>query len=129
MLAFLYDTAFFKPMDEQISPAFWNHQDDITPAMHDYQRWLLGVSGAVMTSWGVLLFFILRYPFKHREKWAWNCITIALLTWFVVDESFSLYFEVYFNAIFNLGLLLATGLPLIFTRRFFVATTPREAKS
>lgn len=121
MLAFLYDTALFKPMDDQITPAFWSSHHEITPAMHDYQRWVLGVSGAVMASWGVLLAFILRCPFKQKEPWAWNSVAGALLVWFVVDESFSLYFEVYFNAILNLGLLLAVGLPLILTRRYFFA--------
>jgi hypothetical protein len=120
MLAFLYDTVLFKAMDEQISRAFWDNHDDITPAMHDYQRWVLGLSGAVMAGWGVQLFFTLRYPFKHREAWAWNGTAAALLTWFVVDETFSLYYGVYFNALFNLGLLLAIGLPLIFTRKFFI---------
>jgi hypothetical protein len=63
--------------------------------------------------------FVAFYPFKNGEKWAWNSLVAALLVWFVVDETLSLYHAVYFNAAFNLGLLLAIALPLLFTRKHF----------
>jgi uncharacterized BrkB/YihY/UPF0761 family membrane protein len=120
MIAFLYGTALFKPLDDQITAAFWDHRSEITGAMRDYQRWTIGLLGAVMASWGVLMAFIALYPFKRKEKWAWDCLAAALVTWFVVDESFSLYYGVYANAVGNLILLLGLALPLAFTRRHFV---------
>jgi cytochrome c biogenesis protein CcdA len=119
MLAFLYDTPVFEWMDDLTTPAFWDHSSDITPAMRDYQQWTIGVMGAVMAGWGVQMLFVARYPFKKRERWAWTSIALALVTWFLVDESISLYYGVYFNAVFNLGLLVALAVPLWFTRSDF----------
>jgi hypothetical protein len=127
ILAFLYGTALFKPLDEQLSAAFWSNPGDVTAAMHHYQHWLVGVLGALFASWGVLLAFITYYPFKRQEKWAWNGLVTALIVWFVVDESFSLYFHVYLNALGNLVFLLLLALPLFFTRKDFVQAAPASA--
>lgn len=119
MLAFLWDTPVFEWMDDQLRPAFWDDEDTITPAMRNYQQWTIGVMGAVMAGWGVQMVFIALYPFKKRESWAWNALALALVTWFVVDEAISLYYEVDFNAAFNLLLLIALAVPLFMTRKYF----------
>ena len=73
----------------------------------------------MIASWGVLIAFIAYYPFKLREKWAWNAISISVLFWFVVDTTCSLYYDVVINAVFNLFTLVLFALPLLITRKYF----------
>jgi ABC-type Fe3+ transport system permease subunit len=44
-----------------------------------WQTWLF-VVGLVVVVFGLALaFFIARYPFRNRERWAWNCLAVGLL--------------------------------------------------
>ncbi len=85
-----------------------------------FQHWIYGVWGATIAGWGVFLTFISYFPFRNKEKWAWNCLSLGLLVWFVLDTSISLFYSVYFNAAFNTALLILAGLPIFFTRKEFV---------
>jgi len=77
------------------------------------------VLGAVIASWGILIVFIAWFPFRSREKWAWNAIAVALISWFVVDTACSFYYNVTANAVFNLFTFTLFALPLIFTWKHF----------
>jgi hypothetical protein len=67
----------------------------------------------------MFLSFVAYYPFRRKEKWAWNCVLAALFIWFFIDTPISLYFKVYFNVLFNFVLFIAILLPLVFTRKSF----------
>ncbi len=58
-----------------------------------------------------------RYPFRRRERWAWNGLLVGLLVWFLVDTLITLKYQVYFNVIFNVGLLVLILVPLVLTRK------------
>ena len=58
-----------------------------------------------MSGWGIFLTFITHYSFRNREKWAWNCILVGTLAWFILDTSLSLYHKVYINALSNMAFL------------------------
>jgi hypothetical protein len=116
-MAFLSGTALFDLFDSQINPVFWD-TEDVDSAIKGYQQWIMGVLGATMASWGIFVLFIAHYPFRRKEKWSWNCLTVGLLVWFLIDNSISLYFRVYFNAFFNTVLFLLAILPLVFTRKY-----------
>jgi len=118
-LAFFNQTAAFDLLfNDRINPVFWGIRD--APAeVAAFQQWIYGVLGATVAGWGVFLAFIARYPFRNRERWAWNCLAVGLLLWYTVDTALSLYFQVYFNAIFNTVLLGAVILPLAFSRKAF----------
>lgn len=73
-----------------------------------------------MAGWGVLLAFIAFYPFKARQRWAWNGLAAAFGIWFVVDTAISAINGVGFNVVFNTLLLLAAAIPLVLTRRNFI---------
>ncbi len=117
VLAFFGGTALFEPFDRQINPVFWGPAD-IGAETRAFQQWNYGVVGAALASWGVLVAFLAHYPFRNKEIWAWNGLFVGLLLWFVIDTSASLKFGVYFNALFNTGLLVLLLLPLALTRRF-----------
>ncbi len=116
LLAFFGGTSLFEPFDRQINPIFWGTAD-ISAETKSFQQWNYGVVGGVMAGWGVFLAFVAHYPFRNKEKWAWNCLLLGLVVWFVVDTSISLKFRVYFNALFNSVLLALFLLPLVLTWR------------
>ena len=78
-----------------------------------------------MAGWGVCIAFIAAMPFKRKEKWAWNCLAIAVSLWFVIDTFLSWRFGALFNVIFNVVIFLAAMVPLLFTRKYFLTPDPR----
>jgi hypothetical protein len=119
-LAFLNQTPLFDVLfNNQIDPAFWGGEEP-PPESAEFQRWIYGVLGATVAGWGVAMAFIVGYPFRRRERWAWYCLVTGLLVWYVPDTVLSLVYAP-FNAAFNTLLLVAVGLPLAFTRDDFKA--------
>ena len=117
-MVFLGGTAYFSFFSNYINSVFWDTVE-VADSLKEFQQWIYGVLGATMAGWGIMLLFISHYSFRKREKWSWNCITIAIAIWFLMDTSISLYSKVAFNAAFNTLILLLVILPLIFTRKYF----------
>ena len=118
-LAFLNQTPVFDlAFNNQIDPVFWS-SSELIAEMRAFQKWIYGVLGATVAGWGIFMAFVAEHPFKRRERWAWNCLGLGLLIWFLVDTGISLYFKVYFNAMFNTVLFLAGLIPLVFSRSEF----------
>ena len=118
MLALFSQTVLFAFFNQQINPIFWGTVD-LPANAQAFQPWIYGVLGAVMAGWGIFTTFIVHYPFKRKEKWAWTCLASGVLAWFVIDTFISLSFKVYFNAAFNAVLLIGIMLPLVFSRKYF----------
>ncbi|RMD97916.1 MAG: hypothetical protein D6814_08585 [Calditrichaeota bacterium] len=98
--------------------AFWRGQAPPFEAARLY-HWLIGVWGATIAGWGLVLAFLVQVPVRRKEKWAWQCLLSAVLVWYPLDTFLSLHFGVVANAILNtviLGLILS---PLALTRRAF----------
>ena len=119
VMAFLNGTIVFELFNGQINPVFWG-TGDMPEAATRFRQWAYGAWGATVAGWGIFVAFIAHYPFRHRERWSWNCLATGLLVWYLVDTAISLYFRVYFNAAFNTLLLMLVTLPLAFTRKHFV---------
>jgi len=68
----------------------------------------------------VMLAYIANFPFRKRETWSWKCLVAGLTVWYLLDSGLSIYFKVYFNAIFNTGLLILAAFPLVSTRKSFL---------
>jgi hypothetical protein len=118
-LALFYGTPLFGWLRDGVNVAFWPDLAQINPAVLAFQNWTVGLMGIVMACWGLTVAFITCYPFRRREYWSWLCLACGVGLWFVMDEGLTLYYQVYFNAVFNLGFLLMLVLPLAFTRRYF----------
>ena len=116
LLALFSETPAFSIFHQQIDPAFFRAPD--AEVMH-FQQFIYGLLGATMAGWGVFMAFIAHYPFRKKEKWAWVCIAMGVLVWYVVDTSISLSFGVMFNAAFNTVVLILVALPLGFTWKDF----------
>jgi hypothetical protein len=127
LLALLYRTPILAPIDKLISSSFWDNLADVPIATHKKEHFLVALTGAMMASWGILLYAIVKVPFRRREQWAWLAIAGATLIWFMIDESFSLYYGVCSNAIINLALLLPLVVSLAGTyRTFFPGVTDNK---
>ena len=118
LMAVLSGSTIFNLFNRQIDPAFWGSEPPLA-SFKPFQYWIYGVWGATIAGWGVFLAFIAHFPFRHKDKWAWNCLILGLLLWFVLDTMLSVFYKVYFNAGFNTALLILAGLPMVFTRKEF----------
>ncbi len=104
--------------NKQIDPVFWPEGDAPGNAAV-FQAWVYGVLGTTVTGWGIFMAFLAHYPFKAREKWAWNCFAVGIAVWYIADTVVSAYYQVGFNVLFNTTLLVLLGLPLLLTRKDF----------
>ena len=119
-LVFFSQSALFDLLiNDRINMTFWG-TTRVTPDILTFQSFIYSVLGATAAGWGILLAFMVQYPFRNKEKWAWNAIALAIATWFVLDTGYSVYYQAYINAIINTILLVALGLPLLVTRKEFM---------
>ncbi len=118
VMALVSGTPLFDLFNRQIDPAFWG-TNTVSDAAKEFQQWIYGVLGATIAGWGIFVTYVARYPFSKKEKWAWSCLVLGLLVWFVLDTSLSAFYKVYFNVVFNTALLILTMLPVVFTRKDF----------
>ncbi len=118
LMALVSGTPAFDLFNRQIDPAFWG-ANPVDPNARAFQAWVYGLWGATIAGWGIFLAFIPHYPFRNKERWTWDCLVLGLGVWFVLDTGLSVYYHVYFNALFNTGLLILVALPLWGTRKAF----------
>ena len=99
-LAFTNQSTFFNLIfNDQINPAFWGFTQ-IDGTLANFQSWIYGVLGATVAGWGVMVLFLIQYPFKNHEKWAWSAAVFSIGLWYLVDTAISLAYGVLFNAAF-----------------------------
>ena len=76
-LAFLNQTTLFDTLfNNQINPEFWS-TSQVDENISAFQGWIYGVLGSTVAGWGILIASIAYYPFKRKEKWAWNSLTVG----------------------------------------------------
>jgi hypothetical protein len=117
-IALFNGTPMFSLFDYQINPVFWNSTVPCEGAK-PFQGWIYGVLGSTILGWGILMYFITHYPYKNKQKWAWNCIFMSMLCWYLIDTTLSINFQVMFNALFNTVLFILVIIPLLMTRKQF----------
>lgn len=119
IIALFNQTSTFQvTFNNQINPVFWGNSSLTSEALL-FQKWIYGLLGAMCLMVGILIFFVVKYAFEKKERWAWNCLLFGLVAWFIIDTPISLFFKVYFNVIFNIVLLLAVLVPLLLTKKYF----------
>ena len=84
------------------------------------RTFLFGIIGGTIAGYFLLQTLIIWIPFYRREPWAWHAILWAMVLWFVVDSSLSIYHGAFFNVwMINVWPLLLTGVALAMTYRDF----------
>ena len=105
--------------DGLINPVFWEN-GAIPDNANAFKTFVYGVLGASMVGWGVLFAFIAYYPFRQKEKWAWNCLVTGFTLWFIFGQYVSVSAGVYANVVADIVFFALVMLPLFFTRKEFV---------
>lgn len=85
-----------------------------------FTRWITGVTGAVMFSWGLSMLYIVNHSFRQHEKWAWRSVFYPVLAWYIIDSAISAHFGIGFNVVINSILFLQIMAPLLFLRNYFL---------
>jgi hypothetical protein len=80
-----------------------------------FHTFLFGVSGAVVASWAILMFFLVMFPLRQGEKWAWVAITLSIIVWFIGDGYVSVVTGFPLHAVLNLSIFVMMGIPLLAT--------------
>lgn len=117
-MSILSGVGFADLLNRLINPAFWG-TSDVGGDVLKFQQFVYAILGATMAAWGVLIAFIAHYPFRKREKWAWNAMLVGTLAWFVLDTTPSAYYKVYANVVGNAAFLILILLPVVFSRKHF----------
>ena len=119
IVAYFGDSLIFSIYNSYLTQTFW--QSDVIPTnIREFKSFIYGPLGGTITGQYVMMLFIVYYPFRKKEAWAWYAIAFSHLFWFIIDSSISIYYKAYFNFIFvNLFTILVIGPPLIFTKKGF----------
>lgn len=80
-----------------------------------------GIIGVVMAGWMICIILLARGPFLEGRLHAWNTIAIPLTSWCLIDTAFSIAHGVWGNVLLNTATGLMFGIPLLFSRRHFIA--------
>ncbi len=78
-------------------------------------------------SWFLSDCFWALYPFRTRERWAWNGLAFGTGIWYCADTSISAIYGVTFNIVFNTIMLVLLATPLIFTKKHFTKDLPKNS--
>jgi len=113
------DSFLFHPYNTMLAKLFW-HSAAFPAAAERFRTFIYAPLGATIACCYILLAFIARYPFKNKERWARNAITIAFSVWVLIDSSVCIYFGVYPQVyLINFFSITVKALPVIFTWKHF----------
>lgn len=118
VIALLSWSQFFSIFNGLVYDTFWPRSGP-DAGSQGFMLWAYGMLGATMVGWGIFLAYLVRYPFAKKERWAWECITIGVVTWFIIDTAMSIMAKAYFNVAINVLLMILVGLPLLATMNSF----------
>lgn len=114
-MALFNHTDLFRVVNEKLEVIYFT-ETILTAEVASMQYWLVGLIGAVLAAWGVLVYFLILFPLKRKERWAWNSIVISLIIWFVFDSWASYKWGAEINLILNVVFMLQYAAPLLFLR-------------
>ena len=73
----------------------------------------IGLCGALMIGWGMLMLGLVQDPKLSRESRVWQIMTYAMVTWFVVDSAVSWLTGAGVNVLSNAGFLATYLIPVV----------------
>jgi hypothetical protein len=78
-----------------------------------YPAWSNGLYGSTFIGFSVLLLLVGRYAFRQDDKQLMRALLYGILSWLIVEASFSLYYGIYINVGVDVALAVFLGLPLV----------------
>jgi hypothetical protein len=114
IIAFLPDSFLFSDHTEALADTFFD--GELSEGAGDMRNFFFGIIGGTITGYFLLQTLIVWIPFYRRERWAWHAVFWAILTWFVIDSTLSIFHGAFFNVwMINIWALLLTIIPLVMT--------------
>lgn len=101
------------------APYFGHLQNAFPDSNPESLRFLIGVFGPTVASWGLLFFYAIGKAFESRTRKDWWLLASATLVWAVLDTAFSIANNVFAHFYLNGIVLVLFLLPLILTRKHF----------
>ena len=119
LVAFAGNSIFFELHNEYTKEVFFEGEAFSSEILH-LKNWLFGIIGGTIVGFHILMVMISENAFKKKEKWAYQAMWFAMISWFMIDSGISYYYGAIHNiVIINLVALFLIGLPLIMTRKEF----------
>lgn len=118
-VALLSWSPIFSVLNNMANGVFWPGSGPDAGTLQQ-RLWYSGMLGGTIAGWGVTMWYVVSGPFRKKERWSRDAIIAGILVWFVVDTGISIYMHVYFNAVFNIIVVMLAGLPLAMTYREFM---------
>jgi len=120
----LFSRSPLSTFNSQIDPVFSQSVVEapgaaIDASVQSFQVWVYGVWSATAAGFGLLAAFVVRGPYRARQRWARDALVAAIAPWFVLDTDASAVYGVWFNVAFNSAVLLALAVPVGVTWREF----------
>lgn len=127
-MALFNHTDLFRVMNDKLEVVYFS-ETIISAEIASMQYWLVGLIGAVLAAWGILVYFLILFPLKQKQLWAWNAIAISLAIWFAFDTWASFKWGASFNIIINVIFLFQYAAPLLFLRSSMKKSELNQFKS
>ena len=116
ILPFTVDSWLFTYYNRQMLAAF---NTDSAEAL-ELGKFMLGILGPTIASWGVIFLFLVRHAYGTRSKSAWYYMLAAIIGWSAYDMALSILAGVYLNVLIDLVVLILLLTPLILSRSHFL---------
>lgn len=122
LLPWMVGTALFSDYNRALAEAF--HVSDAATSAQ--VRFLTGLMGPTVASWGLLFFLLVQEAFARPTRRLWWGMVLAGLLWAPYDSFLSWQNGIYLNVVINLLSLTALLVPLWLVRHNFLNAPPAE---
>ncbi len=82
-------------------------------------RFLIGIFGPTVASWGILFYYAIHKAFQARTSKDWWFLVGATLVWVILDTSYSLHFKILSHLYINSIMLTLILIPLLLVKNGF----------
>lgn len=87
-------------------------------------KFLIGVFGPTVASWGLLFYYAVGKAFQSKTPRDWWLLFAAVMVWLAFDTAFSLFFNITAHLFINTFIALAISLPLLYSKPLFIKYPP-----
>jgi len=124
LLLVLFPESFFlKPHNNQTLSTFFEGNEVLYQKYKPLKNWLFAIIGATIIGFHLLAIFIINFALRQKEKWAYFALWVALIAWFLIDSSWSLFYGAAYNVWFiNLPAFVMIAIPLILLNKAIMKT-------
>jgi len=74
---------------------------------------LIAILCGISVGWGVMIYMVTQSVYAADPKLGGRIILTAIITWFVIDSTASIWVGAWFNAILNLGFFATFAAPIL----------------